>query len=359
MPIFGLSQSSYYSNPFSSSLYLNPSNAAVVGESKSLRIAGNYRYMNYSGEGHIDSRYIEVVSEIASLNTKNSKVKASIGGYLNQNVQGIGKLKNTEGVGIFSILLPLSDNKKMKKPNYDKSSYINFGMGGGFYSRSVDLSNLIFNDMIVSGSPNSTISNNFDQNRRIFGDGNFGLTYGLKFDSGVNIHKISIGGAIYNLNRNGKLSNLRGRFENGFFRVSVPIMYDYIKIEGNYISYRWRGFFNNFHQGTYRQSELGSLFSWGLKSTNDKFPKDTFLDLQLSYRRVIPFFNNIDFTANYLVIGLGFSNHHGLSCGMSFDQQLNTNQKISSGFNSVYEFYIKKKIKKSNKSIDKLSCQDF
>lgn len=367
---YSFCQGSFYSNPLASSLYSNPANTALLANEKVIRSSILYKNQWPKIDNQMDSRYGEINSQLSSINFRNNKFKLAAGGYFNQNVQGIGKLKYTEVAGILSGFF-LFDIK-------DGSFYFTGAIGGGLLSRSNDFSSYIFNDMIVRGvdvtGGASIDATSFNQTRQTKFDANAGVNIGYSKKSKFKEHKFLLGTGIYNITDK-KILSLNNKNESISSRFNVMLLYDYfIKQSGKNVKNKLRfyGFYSS--QGAYRQSDIGFIESFGLISNDKKrnspykILKDkvtfldysNFIDFGLTLRSITPYLNLIDFNVMYLAVKVGLTNtNSGISFGFSYDTQIRSSNKLPQGLGGIQEFYVTKKFNTKQKTKDNLPCPDF
>lgn len=355
------SQGSYYTNQLASSLYLNPSNSALISNEKIIRISTIYKNQWPNVSEQLDSRYIEINSQLGKLNLKNNKIKVASGFFINQNVQGIGKLRNTDISPNLSLYFLNNINK-------DLSIYFTGGFGGILMLRSFDFSNYVFNDMLVTGSGISRESNNFIQANESGFSLSSGLNLGLSKSTKYREIKFLISPGFSNILSKSDLSlKLNGREEISP-RQSFLILIDFISKQSEiYVNNKLRFNLSYVKQGAYRQSEIALVESFGLFSSKERrrngskfLDYSTFLDFGVSLRSITPFLNLIDYNVNYLPVRFGFTNtNNGISFGLSNDFQISSSNKLPQGLGGIQEFYFTKKFNTQKKTKDNLPCPDF
>lgn len=369
-------QDSYFFNAYRASLFLNPSNTAVLNSNEDIRFS-YVSHLQWRTTGKsFQSHNIEYNTLLNGDQIGQSKVNIGLGGFLNYNTQGGGSLRNTQGqftaASSFRLGLP--------NDSYDKRRWFaSLGGGVGFFNRSIDISGLIFNDQIVNN--NSPISQDINkirfENITIF-DASIGGTLGYgKEKNDFREYKFLVGASANHLSRGDKISFTQNNSEILGLRWSISgIAEFYFKQSSKKTNFIFKPSAVYSKQDIFQQMDINGLFSWSLGKLNIK-PKNIIrvyensLDFGLGYQGVNTLFLEDHYRIHFLVINLGATlilknkksniKEVPLNIGFSMDFPLasSSNLNLLGQLKGRQEIFIVYKFRKGQNPQDNLPCLDI
>lgn len=339
-------QDSFYSNPLAASLYLNPARTGFIGGERNIRF-GSIARNQWSNVGkRFSSNYLELNSR---LDPGKQLFSLGLGGYINTNNQGVGNLRNTQAS--FSASAILANDPKKSKTQF----IFSFGLSRNWHTISLDASDLLFNDQIITGASISREFNNINSFQRV---NETSVSGGINLSAISNGHlsffkkdfdfenKFSIGGAINNISRNGNISILNDQFPLED-RINFLIFNEFLlkSSKDNYVI-KVDLFILSQSQLNFRQQlagiVVGPTIYWltgnrGVQNINYK----RFIEFGFSSRGILNYLNPDEFNYSLGTASFGFSNDEsGLKFGFSYDFAF-PNNPVNNFTNGAQEIYLK------------------
>ena len=359
-PFLLIGQDSYYTNSYSAALYNNPSNVSLLNSDQEIRFNTLNRTHWVNSHVVYSSHYIEANRIITNQDVidDNLNFDVGIGAYLNQNIQGEGKLKTTQGNFVFgaSGILEKKNNLVL---------YGSAGLSLGTYIRSVDFSEFELNDQIITSAPVSRDLIGLSTGRNSKFDISFGGTFGIQFiKTKTKEHLLLLGVSGSHLLDNKSISFFSDFEETLHRRFSVNLIYDKINKQSSVSIKNIRRIYGTYNlQGAYNQADIGLLYQFTFGNINwskSKNRYNRFFEFGAGARGINKSLGEFEVNSFFGFVRTGFNlKDIGWSFGFSQDFPFPDKLGVTSGHSSAQEIYITKKFNTGVKNKDNLPCPDF